>query len=117
VLRRVSAVAPPAPKPAVLAAGDLVIDPGGHTVTRAGQPVQLAPLEFRLLYALAQTAGQVLSAEELLQRVWGPKYALESQILYVYIRSLRLKLEENPHCPRRITTVRNIGYKLCPQEL
>jgi len=74
----------------------------------------LSPLEFELLYVLAAEAGRVISQDELLGRVWGAGYEGESQIVYVHIRWLREKLEEDPHHPRRLVTVRGIGYKLVP---
>ena len=95
-----------------LVVGDLVIDPGAHTVTLAGQPVELAPREFDLLAALAQEAGRVLSVDDLLARVWGAEYVGEPQVVYVHIRWLREKLEADPQHPQRIVTVRGVGYKL-----
>ena len=59
----------------------------------------------------------VVSVEELLERVWGSEYAGESQVVYVHIRWLREKLEQDSSNPRRIITVRRVGYKLEPQEL
>jgi DNA-binding response OmpR family regulator len=61
-------------------------------------------------------AGHVLSAEDLLARVWGAEYEGEPQVVYVHIRWLREKLEKDPHHPGRIITVRGVGYKLEPQE-
>jgi DNA-binding response OmpR family regulator len=95
--------------------GDLVIDPDTHLVTRKGIEVELAPREFDLLHAMALEAGKVLSPEELLGRVWGAEYVGESQVVYVHIRWLREKLEENPHTPERIITIRGVGYKLVPK--
>jgi DNA-binding response OmpR family regulator len=117
VLRRVErsdAVSNQVPGPVV--AGDLVLDPGAHTVTLAGRPVELAPREFDLLHTLALAPGQVVSADALLARVWGAEYEGEPQVVYVHIRWLREKLEQDPHHPRRIVTVRGVGYKLEPQE-
>jgi len=110
VLRR--AAPPPSTPPPPLVIGDLVVDMAAHTVMRRGQPVELAPREFDLLAALAQEAGRVLSVEELLARVWGAEYAGEPQVVYVHIRWLREKLEDDPHAPQRIVTVRGVGYKL-----
>jgi DNA-binding response OmpR family regulator len=73
-------------------------------------------LEFDLLHTLALHAGHVLSLDDLLARVWGPEYVGEPQVVYVHIRWLREKLEEDPHDPRRIITVRGVGYRLEPQE-
>lgn len=99
-----------------LVVGDLQISPAAHTVTVRGQPVELTPLEFELLYALALEAGRVLSADDLLTRVWGAEYIGEPQVVYVHIHSLREKLGESPQDPHRIITVRGVGYKLESQE-
>ncbi|NLE99513.1 MAG: response regulator transcription factor [Anaerolineales bacterium] len=115
VLRR--AGGPPEPRKSGLGpicVGDLVIDPAAHTVTVAGRPVGLAPREFDLLLALAAEPGTVLSLDELLARVWGAEYAGEAQVVYVHVRWLREKLEEEPSRPRRIVTMRGVGYKLVP---
>jgi DNA-binding response OmpR family regulator len=74
--------------------------------------VTLAPREFDLLHALAADAGRVISVDELLSRVWGAEYAGEPQVVYVHIRWLREKLEQDPGRPQRIVTVRGVGYKL-----
>jgi DNA-binding response OmpR family regulator len=115
VLRRSRRSAAPGPKPGPLEVGDLVIDPAAHTVAVGGRPVELAPLEFALLHALALEAGHVISVDDLLARVWGAEYAGESQVVYVHVRWLREKLEEDPDNPRRIVTVRGVGYKLQPR--
>jgi DNA-binding response OmpR family regulator len=99
-----------------LVVGDLVIDPAAHTVTLSGKAVNLAPREFDLLHSLALEAGRVVSTDELLARVWGAEYQGEPQVVYVHVRWLREKLEETPNQPRRIITVRGVGYKLMPQE-
>ncbi len=118
VLRRSRRPAPSAPtRPSPLVVGDLVIDPGAHTVTVGGRSVALSPREFDLLHSLALEAGRVVSVNDLLARVWGAEYEGESQAVYVHIRWLREKLEEAPHHPRRIITVRGVGYKLELQEV
>ncbi len=94
--------------------GDIEIDPRAHTVTLRGEPVELTPIEFKLLNALAQQPGHVCSADDLLSRVWGAEYVGQPQVVYVHIRALRIKLEKNPNKPRRIITVRGVGYKLVP---
>ena len=99
-----------------LAIGDLVIDTAAHAVTVSGRSVDLSPREFELLYTLALEAGQVISADDLLARVWGAEYQGQSQVVYVHIRWLREKIEEIPGQPRRIITVRGVGYKLESQE-
>jgi DNA-binding response OmpR family regulator len=95
-----------------LVVGDLAIDPPAHTVTLCGKPIDLPPHEFDLLHALASEAGHVISTDDLLTRVWGAEYEGEPQIVYVHIRWLREKLENDPHHPTRILTVRGVGYKL-----
>ena len=114
VLRRAQPA--PAPNPTPLVVGDLAIDPNAHAVTRRGKPIDLAPREFDLLHALALDAGKVLSVEQLLARVWGAEYAGEPQVVYVHIRWLREKLEDDPQHPRRIVSVRGVGYRLEAQE-
>jgi DNA-binding response OmpR family regulator len=117
VLRRSERATVPALEPTPLVLGDLMIDPGAHTVTIGDRPVVLSPREFDLLHALALEAGRVVSTENLLARVWGAEYAGESQVVYVHIRWLREKLEKDPNHPRRIVTMRGVGYKLEPQEV
>lgn len=114
VLRRVARTEAPIPaeeEERPLVVGDLVIDTAAHTVTVAGQPVELTPLEFDLLHALAENAGHVLSVDDLLNRVWGEEYVGQPQVVYVHIHWLRERLEEDPQNPQRIVTVRGVGYK------
>jgi DNA-binding response OmpR family regulator len=116
VLRRASPgpsiVVPSSP----LVVGDISIDSAGRTVHVNDLPVDLSPKEFDLLVVLAQNAGRVVSLNELLERVWGANWIGESQTLYVHVRWLREKIEENPAQPRRLITVRGSGYKLIPVE-
>jgi DNA-binding response OmpR family regulator len=111
VLRRTKPVAPVNSTKKPLIVGDLVIDSAGRTVTLKGKEVDLSAREFDLLQVLAQDAGRVLSVEKLLERVWGPEFSGEPQVVYVYIRWLRQKLETNSNKPERIVTVRGVGYK------
>jgi DNA-binding response OmpR family regulator len=112
VLRRAAPVPTPARRPAPLVVSDLTIDPAAHSVTVAGRAVELPPREFDVLYALALEAGHVVSVDDLLARVWGAEYTGEPQVVYVHIRWLREKLEDDPRHPQRILTVRGVGYKL-----
>ena len=95
-----------------IAIDDLVIDSASHLVTIGGRPVELTPREFDLLYAFAQQPNQVLSPDELINQVWGAEFMGQPQVVYVHIRWLREKLEEDPNHPKRILTVRGVGYKL-----
>jgi DNA-binding response OmpR family regulator len=113
VLRRAQSAPAAATTPIVV--GDLTVDPLAHTVTLRGQPLTLAPKEFDVLHALALEAGHTVSTGDLLAQVWGAEYAGEPQVVYVHIRWLREKLEEDPHHPRRVVTVRSVGYKLVAQ--
>jgi len=115
VLRRSERQIASPTKSAILEVGDLVIDPAAHTVTVAGNPVNLTAREFALLHSLAQEAGRVLSIDDLLARVWGAEFFGEPQVVYVHIRWLREKIEEDPQKPKRIINVRGVGYKLIPQ--
>jgi DNA-binding response OmpR family regulator len=112
VLRRKSAgttlVSPAMP----IQVGDLVIDSASHLVTIGRRPVELTPREFDLLYVFARQPNQVLSPDELINQVWGAEFVGQPQVVYVHIRWLREKLEEDPNHPRRIVTVRGVGYKL-----
>jgi DNA-binding response OmpR family regulator len=117
VLRRSQRQEADSPPPGPLTVGDLEIDPLAHTVTVDGQPVSLAPREFAVLHTLALEPGRVISTRDLLARVWGAEYEGEPQVVYVHIRWLREKLEQDPTHPRRIITVRGVGYKLQPKLL
>ena len=116
VLRRSSVAPVPLPPRAQLVVGDLVIDPAAHTVVIGGRAVDLSPREFDLLHALALEAGRVVAVDDLLSRVWGAEFAGEPQVVYVHIRWLREKLEDHPSQPRRIVTVRGIGYRLTSED-
>lgn len=96
-------------------AGDVVIDPAAHTVTVADETVELTAREFALLHTLCLEAGRVLSIDDLITRVWGAEFIGEPQVVYVHIRWLREKIEEDPNNPKRIINVRGVGYKLVPQ--
>jgi DNA-binding response OmpR family regulator len=117
VLRRSERTAATTAETSPLVVGDLTIDPAAHTVIVGDRSLELPPREFDVLHTLALEVGRVISAEDLLTRVWGAEYAGESQVVYVHIRWLREKLEEDPNHPRRIITVRGVGYKLEPREV
>lgn len=116
VLRRTAREPSELSAQAITQAGGLVIDPSAHTVKLDGKLIDLTPREFDLLYTLALEAGKVISSENLLARVWGAEFAGEPQVLYVHIRWLREKLEKDPQKPKRIQTVRGIGYRLNLEE-
>lgn len=96
----------------VLEVGHLRLDPESHEVYLHGVKVALALKEFELLELLMANAGRVLTRETLIDRVWGIHYGGGSKTLDVHVKRLRSKLEDDPSHPRRITTVRGLGYKL-----
>lgn len=98
-----------------LVVGDLVVDPVTHSVTLAGKQVELPRREFDLLHALAFQPGRVFTVDELLGTVWGAEFIGQPQVVYVHIRWLREKIEHEANHPRRIVTVRGVGYKLIPE--
>ncbi len=102
-------------EPAPLTIGDLSIDPLAHIVRLNGQALDLPPREFDLLHARALKAGHVIATNDLIARVWGAEFTGEPQVVYVHIRWLREKLEDDPNRPSRIVTVRGVGYKLEPR--
>jgi DNA-binding response OmpR family regulator len=115
VLRRIERSAQPESMPQRLSVGDLEIDPQAHTVLCAGSSISLSPREFDLLLLLATQPEKVFSTEDLLAQVWGAEFVGQPQVVYVHIRWLREKLEADPGRPKRILTVRGVGYKLVPQ--
>lgn len=116
VLRRTTRPLESPPKTVPIQEGDLFIDPGAYVVTLGGKTLDLSPREFDLLHTLALDAGNVLSVDDLLAQVWGAEYVGEPQVVYVHIRWLREKIEDDPDNPTRIITVRGKGYKLIPRE-
>lgn len=114
VLRRSENASEPARGTSGITCGDILIDVAAHQVTLRGEPVDLAPKAFELLRVLALNAGQVISVDQIIEQVWGVEFSGEPQVVYVHIRWLREKLEDDPSNPKRITTVRGVGYKLMP---
>ncbi len=115
VLRRASPLPNIPARPKVIEVGDLHIDPARHLVKVADRQVDLAPRVFKLLVTLASEPRRSFSIDELIARVWGEEYNGEPQVVYVHIRWLREKIEEDYHHPRRIITERGFGYRLEPQ--
>jgi len=89
--------------------GDLVIDPFGRTVSRAGRQLELSKTEFDLLELLVRNAGIVLDHTTIYERIWNYDFGPDSKNLAVYIGYLRRKTEEG-EAPRLIHTVRGVGY-------
>jgi DNA-binding response OmpR family regulator len=104
--RRPATVAGP-----VLQLADLSLDTVRHEATRAGRPIELTPTEYRLLEVLLRHRNQALSRTMIAEHVWSYDFYSESNVVDVYIRNLRRKLDEG-HSPKLIHTVRGVGYKL-----
>ncbi len=104
---------PAAPPPAVeqLRIGDLVLDVAGHEVRRGETRINLTPLEFDLLLALASKPQQVFTREMLLEQVWGYHYKADTRLVNVHVQRLRAKVEDDPDNPRIVMTVRGVGYR------
>jgi len=112
VLRRVQALPVAHEQPFI--SGDVRVDFARREVTVRGQPVPLTSTEYRLLYHLVRNAGQVMTHEALLARVWGPEYTDEISYLKCYISRLRNKLERDPRHPEYILTEYGVGYWFRP---
>ena len=102
------------PVPEILQIGDVTIDVAGHSVKRNGQPINLTPLEFDLLVALARKPRQVFTREVLLEQVWGYRHAADTRLVNVHVQRLRAKIERDPEHPEIVVTVRGVGYKAGP---
>jgi two-component system response regulator MtrA len=94
-----------------LSVGDLVIDVAGHEVRRGEERINLTPLEFELLLALAMKPQQVFTREMLLEQVWGYHYKADTRLVNVHVQRLRAKVELDADNPRIVTTVRGVGYR------
>lgn len=99
----------------VLAKGDIMLEPSERTVKVREQGAQhLTQLEFRLLYILMVNAGQTLSAERVIEYVWGYSGKGSRDLVRGLIKRLRGKIEEDPQTPQYILTVTGAGYTLKP---
>jgi two-component system OmpR family response regulator len=98
-------------RPAVLQVGDLRLDPATRSVDRGGRPITLSAKEFALLECFMKRAGQVLSRLFLVEHAWDFAYENRSNVVDVYIRRLRRKVDE-PFGVRTLVTVRGVGYRL-----
>lgn len=95
--------------------GPLVLDRAAGTVRRGDDTVPVTVTEYRLLCALADPPGRVLSRHALLESVWDRGYFGDERIVDVHVRRLRTKIEVDPGAPRLLVTVRGLGYRLDPR--
>ncbi len=96
----------------ILQVGDLQLNMATHEVTRAGRRIDLTVTEYNLLHLLMSHPGQALDRQTILNQVWGYDFLGETNIIEVYIRYLREKIEDTPSTPRFIQTIRGVGYIL-----
>jgi two-component system OmpR family response regulator len=98
-------------RPAVLDVGDLELDPAARRVTRGGIEIDLSPKEFALLETFMRRPGEVLSRLQLLEHAWDYEYENRSNVVDVYVRYLREKVDR-PFGGKSIETVRGAGYRM-----
>jgi two-component system response regulator RegX3 len=101
----------PGARRAPIAIGAIELDPASRTVTKDGEPVDLAAKEFDLLRFLMSRAGEVVGREEIMDEVWDPHWFGPTKTLDVHVSWLRKKIEDEPSSPRYITTVRGVGFR------
>jgi DNA-binding response OmpR family regulator len=115
ILRRVSRpISQPLSTEKLLTAGPFGLNFVSHTAQKNGVTLELAPREFQLLHMFMSYPERAFTSEELVEGVWGVEFIGEPQVLYVQVRSLRMKIEEDPSKPKHILTLRGVGYKFVP---
>ncbi|MEU8751571.1 response regulator transcription factor [Streptomyces chartreusis] len=102
-------------RPAVLAAGDLRLDPAARTVSRGGHDIDVTAREFAVLEFLLRRAGEALSKRTILDHVWGDDFEGDPNIVEVYVRRLRNKVDR-PFGRQSLLTSRGHGYRLVPDD-
>ena len=95
----------------VIQVGNLKIDLTGHIARISEKLIDLKPREFDLLVMLASSRGRVFTREQILERLWGHDYIGDSRTVDVHIRWIREKIEEDPSTPKKIVTIRGVGYR------
>ena len=98
------------PRPAVLESGGLRLDPAAKRVERDGADIELSRIEFAMLETFMRRPGRALTRVELLEHVWDDSYENRSNVVDVYVRYLRAKIDE-PFGTDSIETVRGVGYR------
>jgi DNA-binding response OmpR family regulator len=92
-------------------AGNLSLDLSAHVARKGGAVVDLKPREFDLLSMLMENPGRAYTRMQLLEAVWGANYIGDERTVDVHMRWLRQKIEDEPSDPKRIITVRGVGYR------
>ena len=91
--------------------GDCELDRGSARLTRDGTEVVLTPKEYRLLCYFVDRAGRALTRDEIMTQVWGDDVLVTSRSVDRCVATLRAKIESDPHRPRHVRTIRDIGYR------
>ena len=99
-------------RPAMLAVGDLELDPAAHTVRKGDEAIELTAKEFALLEYFMRHPGQALTRGRLIEHVWDYTYQGDSNVVDVYVRHLRTKIDGG-FSQASLETVRGVGYRLC----
>ena len=97
--------------PETLKSGDLEIDLASHSAKLRGEPLAMKPREFSLMALLMANRGRAFTRDQILERLWGHDYFGDSRTVDVHVRWLREKIEPEPSKPRRIVTIRGVGYR------
>ncbi|MAV61066.1 MAG: DNA-binding response regulator [Gammaproteobacteria bacterium] len=97
--------------PEVLVEGEVRLDLERHELSVDGELISLALREFELLSYLMENSGRVVTRESLMQNVWGWDYIGDTKTIDVHVKRLRSKIESDPSAPRRISTIRGVGYR------
>ena len=92
--------------------GNIVMNPLRYEARIDDELIELRPREFELLYYLCENAGNIVSRDKLFSKVWGYSFAGNSKTLDVHIQRIRERIEVNPKSPKRLITIRGVGYKL-----
>jgi DNA-binding response OmpR family regulator len=92
--------------------GNIAMNPLRYEVKIDDEIIELRPREFELLYYLCENAGNIISRDKLFSKVWGYSFAGNSKTLDVHIQRIRERIEVNPKSPKRLITIRGVGYKL-----
>jgi two-component system OmpR family response regulator len=95
----------------IIRSEDLTIDQISHSVTLGDKTLEMKPREFSLLALLASNKGRAFTRNQILERLWGHDYIGDSRTVDVHVRWLREKIELDPSKPRRIVTIRGLGYR------
>jgi DNA-binding response OmpR family regulator len=109
-LARRASTAPKINGNATIAVGPISLDPMRHEASRSGVKVRLTPIESRLLHLLLTHSGQVLTTDQIVERVWGYEDSGDNGLVKTHIRHLRQKVEPEPDSPQYIVTVPGVGY-------